>query len=128
MSYYAERTRGTQGPEPYARDLVYELLAEARVLVQRGWCQGTCARDCEGRPVLPWDERAVSWSAMSALMQAWHNREEGDRAEDGFRGAARALDDVVKLGPQSWNDVPDRTSGDILDAFDAAITDLLAQR
>jgi hypothetical protein len=65
---------------------------------------------------------------MGALMHAWHKREtRGEHAVDGFRGAARALDDLIKLGPQSWNDLPAQTSRDILDAFDTALTDLLAR-
>ena len=127
MSYYAQRTHGDGTPQPNVRDLAYELLTEAQGLVRQGWCQGTCARDVEGRPVLPWDEHAVSWSAMGALMRARHTHEAGgERAVEGFHGAARVLDDVLDMGPQSWNDQPVRTSRDVVSAFDAAITDLLA--
>jgi hypothetical protein len=43
------------------------LLHEAGVLVEQGWCQGTEARDADGRATDVRAEDAASWSLLGAL-------------------------------------------------------------
>jgi hypothetical protein len=107
-----------------------ELLVEAHALVASGWCQGTCARDSAGTPVLPWMPGARCWSIMGALACSWRSRRNGeipwardDPATDAYLLAAAALDRLLRCGPQTWNDAPARTKQSVLQALDDALTE-----
>jgi hypothetical protein len=57
-----------------------ELLHRACDLVRSGWSQHAEARSAEGVAVQPWQETAVAWSLLGALVgaleeQADHGRE-----------------------------------------------------
>src|SRR5947199_385443 len=45
-----------------------QVLREARALVAQAWCSGAEARDAGGSKVSPWDDRAVSWSLLAAIV------------------------------------------------------------
>jgi hypothetical protein len=103
------------------------MLREARVLVARGWCHGTYARDETGHPVVPWDSRASAWSAMGAIARGWFLRRDrdirracDDPSTDGFRVAACALAISVCAAPQTWNDRTALSVGEVLRALERA--------
>lgn len=88
-----------------------EVLRKARDLLATGaWCQGNAARDKHGEPVDESDPSAVRWCALGAC---WH-------AGCGLE-AMRAIQRQVGTFITEWNDDPDRTLAEVLDAFDRAI-------
>lgn len=118
----------------FRRRRVLELAAE---LVERGWCQGTSARDASGAGVI-WDSRkAVAWCAEGAIAAAV-GFEEGrrlrlpsawDRAEFSACQTLLALElraRGVKTGPQKWNDAPERTAAEVAEVLRAAVAHLPA--
>lgn len=102
--------------------LIAELLVLAYQFVREGWCQGAAARDACGRPIAPTSAFASSWSAPGALERAWGRYEDrfGPRLE-AFERANLALTAVVGEVPQAWNDAPERTLPQVLDALAEAI-------
>jgi hypothetical protein len=105
--------------------LAADLIENARTLVRRGWCQGTCARDDRGAPVVPWSGSAAAWSAMGALTKEWYEKVEQGAVEwsvalTAFRYAGVALAEAVAVGPQTWNDDEDRTSREVIAALEHA--------
>ncbi len=101
------------------------LLAEARELVLRGWCQGADAEDAQGAPVVAWDPVARRWSALGALVATAGGPSALVRGGPSLERLAKA---ALALGLaadaevlKDWNDAPDRTQADVLEAFDRAI-------
>lgn len=102
------------------------LLQHARRLIERGWTQHADARDAGDVPVQPWDDRAVSWSLLGALVAAV------DHAADihGENTAIRELaltcvllaDNLDTDSLEEWNDSPARTQQNVLAALDGAAT------
>ena len=102
------------------------LLLEAAELAARGWTQRAEAIDAAGNPVDPWDEAAVAWSLLGALVAAMERRTPpgGALVVAELAAACVALlpyvdDDDLK----TWNDVPQRTQADIVSGLRAAADD-----
>lgn len=97
-------------------DAVLRALRKARELVALGWTQGGVGilRDCTGEP--------VAWCAFQALRKAlteapalgWVCR---------WFCAVNQIYDIP-----NWNDAPDRTQQDVIEAFDRAIAYVLEAR
>jgi len=97
------------------------LLVEACRFVSTGWSQFGDARSVNGAPVKPWSEAAVSWSLLGALVAA---------VEDGagrhgeavtiidLAAACALLGRVVDADSlAAWNDAPERSQADVVDAL-----------
>jgi hypothetical protein len=83
------------------------MKAKDLLINDRNWTQGTAARDEDGRPCDPNDERAVQFCLRGAIIRAYPRLEARRRAYD----AVRRL-----IGPtliEYWNDSPIRTFGQV---------------
>jgi hypothetical protein len=91
------------------------ILKKARVLIVRGWTQGSFARNARGRPVLANSKRAVRWCAWGALDGAyWLGDSKALRLlKLSIPGRVKSLSD--------WNDNPKRKKAEVLALFDSAI-------
>jgi hypothetical protein len=94
------------------------VLEEARrLLLEKGWTQGTFARDRKGDAIEFDSPRAACFCTSGAIMRVG---ESPDRSAEFY--AFRALRKF--LGDQTiaeWNDDPRRTREDVLGLFDRAI-------
>lgn len=105
-----------------AEALAERMLADAYELVVSGWCQGSSAQDEMGRAIEPSSAFARRWSAAGALERVWRRGlDGGDAALDAFERANLALAAAVRDVPQRWNDAPERTSGEALNALQEAM-------
>ena len=99
------------------------LLRDARALVCDGWCRGADARAHGGEAVDPWDERAVAWSLLGAIV-AVLEREANERGEVPLEELASALYAIAELvdvdSLAAWNDTPDRTQTEVAGVLAAA--------
>jgi hypothetical protein len=112
-----------------AEALAERMLSDACELVMSGWCQGTSAQDEMGRAIEPSSAFARSWSAGGALERVWRRAlVEEDVSLEAFERANLALAAVVKDAPQRWNDAPERTHAQVLEALIAAPKFLQAAR
>ena len=93
-----------------------EKLIAARKLIEQGWTQGTYARDANGEDVDATDDRAVCWCSYGAIVRAY---DEDFEAAEAARDVLRAA--VGTKYAASWNDAPERTQAEVLQAFDDAI-------
>lgn len=99
------------------------LLQNARELVAASWCRGADARDDNGDPVEPWDERAVSWSLLGALV-AVLEREAAERGEMPLEQLAAVLyvlaESIDSDSLVAWNDDPQRTQASVVAVLERA--------
>jgi hypothetical protein len=110
-----------------AEALAEQMLSDACELVLSGWCQGTGAQDEMGRTIEPSSAFARRWSVAGALERVWRRTLDGDDvALEAFERANLALAAAVKDAPQRWNDAPERTRAEALDALLEAPRFLLA--
>jgi len=101
-----------------AEALAERMLSDACELVLSGWCQGRSAQDEMGRAIEPSSAFARNWSAAGALERAWRRAlVEDDVSLEAFERANLALAAVVKDAPQRWNDAPERTRAQVLEAL-----------
>ena len=104
-----------------AKALAEQMLSDASELVLSGWCQGSGAQDERGRAIEPSSAFARSWSVAGALERVWRRAlVEDDVSLEAFERANLALAAVVKDAPQRWNDAPERTRAQVLEALIAA--------
>jgi hypothetical protein len=79
------------------------------------WSRGpTSAQDAKGLPVSPMYVGAVRWCALGALEQVGGT---GDAFVHAHSVMCRTINGVVP----TWNDDPNTTHADLIDAFDRAI-------
>jgi hypothetical protein len=98
--------------------LAERMLSDACELVMSGWCQGMSAQDEMGRAIEPSSAFARSWSAAGALERVWRRTLVGDDVSlEAFERANLALAAAVKDAPQRWNDAPERTRAQVLEAL-----------
>ena len=79
---------------------------------------------------MPDDPAATSWSAQGAVIAAAGTKattRDKPPSETPFAVAMNALSTVIGVGPQSWNDRPERCQNDVLAAFTAAHLRLLEE-
>lgn len=94
------------------------LFAIARMFAERGWCQGAEARDANGVPCEPADERARSWSVRGALLAASSTATAETHVysyQDTYQGAG-GLTRLRATGTQRVPPAPCFTSDDYRDA------------
>ena len=109
-------------------DDVVAVLQRAKEKVAAGWCQGPLGVDSEGRPhqhFLPFLHLSSTDSitrvcAAGAIYCAiyWPIDSCVVRWEDAAKYLRQA---IGGLEIPEWNDAPERTQADVLDAFDRAI-------
>lgn len=99
-----------------------KFLTKARAVIERGWCQGSFARDAQGQPIEATDPLAETFCIRGATRAVAPN-------DDDVRARAhRHLEDVIIAltdgdcdSIASYNDDTSRTQAEILAVFDAAI-------
>jgi len=95
------------------REAVATKLDEARALIERGWTQHQYARGKGRRRARPNGKAATCFCALGALHKAY-GIDDYDSSP-----AAAVLRQVVGPIPQ-WNDDPERTQTDVVEAFERA--------
>ena len=100
------------------------LLANAGRLVAAAWTQNVDARAADGSAVEPWDNAAVSWSLLGALVASYERLltvETETVALSELAVACLLLGEVIDSDSLAdWNDVPERTQAHVLAAIDTA--------
>jgi hypothetical protein len=99
------------------------LLEGARHLVEHAWCRGADARDSNGVAVDPWEDEAVSWSLLGALVAVLERdaTERGEMPLSELAAALYALAEVIDTDSlTAWNDRPRRTQTDVVYVLDRA--------
>jgi hypothetical protein len=89
------------------RDTVPAVLYRAAELVERGWTQGTFARDSEGLPTQSADIDAVVFCAAGAICCA------GDRFTSLGTHSELTLRRHLQSDVPTWNDTPGRTAAEV---------------
>ena len=99
-----------------------ELLARAAQRVREGWCRNFDAVDAAGAAVDAWDERAVAWSLLGAVVAAL----DGPEGIPVFPlpALASAMSALATLiadhSLSGWNDAPGRTQDDVVAILERA--------
>jgi hypothetical protein len=107
-----------------------ELLRRACDLVRSGWSQHADARSAEGVEVQPWQDAAVAWSLLGALVAAVEERAD-HRRDLPLNHLAAALNELAERidddSLTNWNDKPSRTHDEVIKALEAAATSAAAK-
>jgi hypothetical protein len=90
-----------------------KLLHDAAVLVERGWCQGTEARDADGRATDVAADNAAAWSLLGAL-QATTVSDPSTELQDVGDAVAALAELIMDPSLANWNDVAARTKLEVL--------------
>lgn len=107
--------------EQHSRGL--RLLEGARELVSTGWCRGADARDSAGVELDPWQDDAVSWSLLGALVAVLEREaaRSGEIPIADLGAALYALADLIDTDSLvAWNDDARRSQPDVIRVLDAA--------
>lgn len=93
------------------------LLQEARGLIAAGFCKGSSARDAKGIQTPFGGPKAVQFCTSGALCHL------ANCITEAWKGAVRALKQGLGIHGSLayWNDAPERTQQEVLDAYDDAI-------
>lgn len=93
-----------------------DLLRYAATLVMRGWTQGALARAKDGLKCQPEDSTAAEWCAIGAIRRAVD--ELNVRPARWWIGnACRALRVTINNDVAEWNDAPERTRDEVVNAL-----------
>lgn len=94
------------------------ILIYAMALMQKGWCQGSMAKDKRGREIYACDHRAVSFCAYGAVRRAVDDLglDYGDMND----AEAYLPKTPYGSGYVTWNEEPGRTRAQVLAAFKRA--------
>lgn len=97
-----------------------QILTSARAKIEQGWCQGSLARNADGKRTGERASDAICWCAIGAC---WANADTSNLAAcEVIRQATDKLSDAVGARAINiWNDSPTRTKAEVLAAFDRAI-------
>jgi hypothetical protein len=90
-----------------------KLLHDAGVLVERGWCQGTEARDANGEATDVVAADATSWSLLGAL-QATTVADPSTELQDVGDAVAALAELILDPSLADWNDSESRTKLEVL--------------
>src|ERR1700712_4462444 len=90
-----------------------KLLHDAGVLVEKGWCQGTEARDENGNATDVVASDAVSWSLLGAL-QASTVADPSTEIQDIGNAVAALAEVIFDPSLANWNDAETRTKLEVL--------------
>lgn len=97
-----------------------EHLKKMRELLEKGWTQGTDARDASGTPTHPQSRKAVSFCPRGAAIHVSATWGLGPRK---LKSLAAALNEMSPLQDplEKWNDSKWRTQAQVLALVDRAI-------
>ena len=104
-----------------------EILEQARALIERGWTQGTAARNSNGDHVSATSRHACEWCATGALyaiyetIPNWRDNRRTDEAAILIRAAIPKGSNDFHETIVSFNDAIETTKADMLAVFDEAI-------
>jgi hypothetical protein len=90
-----------------------KLLHDAGVLVEKGWCQGTEARDAGGLATDVGAADAASWSLLGAL-QAITVGDPSTQLQDIGDAVAALAELIMDPSLANWNDSETRTKLEVL--------------
>jgi hypothetical protein len=90
-----------------------QLLHDAGDLVERGWCQGTEARDANGDSIDVTAAAAASWSLLGAL-QATTVANPNTELQDIGDAVSALAELIVDPSLANWNDSETRTKLEVL--------------
>jgi hypothetical protein len=90
-----------------------ELLHDAGLLVEKGWCQGTEARDVDGRETDVGGTEAKSWSLLGAL-QATTVSDPSTQLQDVGDAVAALAELIMDPSLANWNDAGSRTKLEVV--------------
>jgi hypothetical protein len=90
-----------------------KLLHDAGALVERGWCQGTEARDANGEATDVVAADATSWSLLGAL-QATTVADPSTELQDVGDAVAALAELILDPSLADWNDSESRTKLEVL--------------
>jgi hypothetical protein len=90
-----------------------KLLHDARVLVEKGWCQGAEARDASGRITDVAAADATAWSLLGAL-QATTVADPAIELQDIGDAMAALAELIADPSLANWNDCETRTKPEVL--------------
>ena len=94
-----------------------QVLVRTRGLIERGWTQGTFARDAKEVDVDPTHFSACKWCAVGAVWKVV-----GFNARETYIDTCAILDEITEFNTVSeFNDHADTTQADMLAVFDEAI-------
>lgn len=116
---------------------VVSVLKLGRELIEAGWTQGVFARDAEGEPLDPYEQkgRPTCYCTIGAVDRAVFEYRQGDASEGRYR-ALKAIQRAVLTNHRDlypgrmilrnllvgeWNDAEDRTKEEVLAVYDKAI-------
>ncbi len=101
---------------------VQDLLIRARERIEKGWCQGACAKNADGDDVDATDPDATSFCIRGAILAVGPL---GYAVRSSAYGLLENVIDRVSKSPcdslAGYNDAYGRTHAEILSVFDAAI-------
>jgi beta-glucanase (GH16 family) len=100
-----------------------QLLQDTRRHIAESWCRGADARNAHGFEVDPWDEDAVSWSLLGAMVAVLEEeaRVWGEIPLDDLAAAMYALSGLIATESLAeWNDDPQQTQEAVLAILDRA--------
>lgn len=83
-------------------------------LIRKGWTQKISARNNDGLPVHPEDNRAVCWCSIGAINRAYADFSGRNWA---LEKLSLVIDDINIMG---WNDQPFRTHDQVIKVFEQA--------
>ena len=104
-----------------------EVLEQARALIERGWTQGTAARNANGDHVAATSRHACMWCATGALyvvyerIPEWRDDPKTNQVADLLRSAIPKGSNDYHQTIVGFNDAIETTKADILSIFDKAI-------
>jgi len=99
------------------------LLRETRRRVAESWCRGADARNADGQEVEPWEDDAVSWSLLGAMVAVLEQEARlwGEMPLDDLAAAMYALSALIETESLAdWNDDPRQTQEAVLEVLDRA--------
>jgi hypothetical protein len=103
-----------------------ELLHGAGILVERGWCQGTEARDANGQATDVVAPDAAAWSLLGAL-QATTVGDPSIGLQDVGDAVAALAELISDASLAHWNDSETRTKLEVLSVLESAEMRVLEQ-
>ena len=98
-------------------------MKATRELVAESWCSGADALDADGFEVDPWDDKAVSWSLLGAVVAVLERDSSlaGELPLAELGAALFALADLIPTDSLAdWNDDPRQTQANVVAVLDQA--------
>jgi hypothetical protein len=98
------------------------ILAQAKALVEKGWCRGDWARTEAGVSVAYYDQFACQFCSSGAIRRVILDLQRNDTHSASialavFKKAIGTNQHTIS----TWNDSPNRTKVEVLETFDKAI-------